>query len=425
MDSSVTRSGLSLQDGTAYTFSVRATDIMGNTSVAASTNDITLDITPPTVTELAPIEYSVLPVSETSNIIFTFSEIVTDLGVDVTSNYGTVDFTDQHSGNKLTVNILPPFASLDTVVIELKNITDRSGLVTEEDSYEFRSSLLADYNYDFTVDVEDLSSFVDSWQSSDLNSELGPVQGTVPNLISQVDGVYDIRDGMTFTRMWHWSHGNTTILARSFPNVGDDIDVEQSPQSLTVSIPDEAIAGEVVVQYEVSSTDITLNGGESADRILINNKDAQLGQIVVDFGYLKTVAKKQLTFDTEYENDPTITLSYIFYGRNNTIISMGTREMDLTAVPDEFSLHQNYPNPFNPTTTILYDLPEAAMVHLVIYDVLGRQVRTLVNQDLTAGYHRAVWDATDDLGRPLSGGLYIYRIQAGGFSKTMKMVLLK
>ena len=104
---------------------------------------------------------------------------------------------------------------------------------------------------------------------------------------------------------------------------------------------------------------------------------------------------------------------------------MGTREMDLTAVPDEFSLHQNYPNPFNPTTTILYDLPEAATVHLVIYDVLGRQVRTLVNDDLTAGYHRAVWDATDDIGKPLSAGLYIYRINASGYSKTMKMVLLK
>ena len=70
-------------------------------------------------------------------------------------------------------------------------------------------------------------------------------------------------------------------------------------------------------------------------------------------------AKTQIrdaTFDSKYENDPTITLSYIFYGKNNTIISMGIREMDLTAVPDEFSLHQNYPNPFNPTTTILYDL---------------------------------------------------------------------
>ena len=145
----------------------------------------------------------------------------------------------------------------------------------------------------------------------------------------------------------------------------------------------------------------------------------------MDFGYLKPVDKKQLIFDTKYENDPTITLSYVFYGRDNTIISMGTKEMDLTPVPDEFALHQNYPNPFNPTTTILYDLPETATVHLVIYDVLGRQVRTLVNQDLTAGYHKAVWDATDDMGRPLSGGLYIYRIKAGSYSKTRKMVLLK
>ena len=117
--------------------------------------------------------------------------------------------------------------------------------------------------------------------------------------------------------------------------------------------------------------------------------------------------------------------SYIFYSNDNTVIGQGTKDIELTPVPEDFALHQNYPNPFNPTTTILYDLPEAGMVHLVIYDVLGRQVRTLINQDLTAGYHKTVWDATDDLGIPLSGGLYIYRINAGGYSKTMKMVLLK
>jgi flagellar hook assembly protein FlgD len=99
--------------------------------------------------------------------------------------------------------------------------------------------------------------------------------------------------------------------------------------------------------------------------------------------------------------------------------------MDLTAVPDEFSLHQNYPNPFNPTTTILYDVPQDSKVTLFIYDLLGRQVRTLVNQDISAGFHDAIWDATDDMGRPVSGGLYIYRINAGGYSKTMKMLFLK
>ena len=147
VDSSVTHSGLSLKDGATYTFSVRAVDIMGNISVPVSTNGITLDISAPTVAEIGPIEYSILPVSESSSIVLIFSEIVTDLSVDVTSKYGTVAFTDQHSGKELTVNILPPFPSLDTVMIKLNNITDRSGLVTEEDSYEFRSSLLADYNY--------------------------------------------------------------------------------------------------------------------------------------------------------------------------------------------------------------------------------------------------------------------------------------
>ena len=146
---------------------------------------------------------------------------------------------------------------------------------------------MADYTGDLKVNVEDLSQFVSLWPGLDL----GPVTGDVPNLRAQLDGVANLRDVGVFTRMWHWSHGNTTILARSFPTVGDDIDVEQSPQILNISIPDEAIAGEVVLSYETASTDITLNGSESADRILINNKDPESGQIVVDFGYLKPVER--------------------------------------------------------------------------------------------------------------------------------------
>jgi hypothetical protein len=98
---------------------------------------------------------------------------------------------------------------------------------------------------------------------------------------------------------------------------------------------------------------------------------------------------------------------------------------DDPSMPQSFALHANYPNPFNPTTTILYDLPESATVHLVIYDVLGKQIKTLVNQPHDAGVKTAVWDGTDDLGRPVSAGVYLYQIQAGGFSKTKKMVLLK
>jgi flagellar hook assembly protein FlgD len=94
-------------------------------------------------------------------------------------------------------------------------------------------------------------------------------------------------------------------------------------------------------------------------------------------------------------------------------------------LPNNYSLHQNYPNPFNPVTTLHYDLPEDALVNITIYDMMGRQVKTLVNGSQTAGYKTVQWDATNDKNRPVSAGLYLYTIQTGEFKQTKKMVLLK
>ena len=95
------------------------------------------------------------------------------------------------------------------------------------------------------------------------------------------------------------------------------------------------------------------------------------------------------------------------------------------SIPDEFALHQNYPNPFNPVTTLRYDLPENGHVHITIYDMLGREVKTLINQTQDTGYRSVVWDATNDYGKPVSAGVYLYQIQAGNFVQSRKMVLLK
>ena len=90
-----------------------------------------------------------------------------------------------------------------------------------------------------------------------------------------------------------------------------------------------------------------------------------------------------------------------------------------------FHLYEPYPNPFNPTTTISYDLPEQAQVTLGIYDLLGKKIKTLVNQSQDAGNKIAMWDGTDDLGRQVSAGVYLYQIQAGEFTQTRKMLFLK
>jgi hypothetical protein len=94
-------------------------------------------------------------------------------------------------------------------------------------------------------------------------------------------------------------------------------------------------------------------------------------------------------------------------------------------LPEVFSLHQNYPNPFNPVTTLRYDLPENGMVNITIYDMLGREVKTLINQTQDAGYKSVIWNATNDYGKPVSAGIYLYQIQAGEYISTKKMVLLK
>jgi hypothetical protein len=91
----------------------------------------------------------------------------------------------------------------------------------------------------------------------------------------------------------------------------------------------------------------------------------------------------------------------------------------------EFKLHEAYPNPFNPTTRISYDLPEDANVSITIYDLMGRKVRTLVSEQVSAGYHSAMWNAKNDLGASVSAGVYIYTISANDYRDVKKMILLK
>ena len=95
------------------------------------------------------------------------------------------------------------------------------------------------------------------------------------------------------------------------------------------------------------------------------------------------------------------------------------------AVPMEFALQQNYPNPFNPSTQIQYALPTDANVSITIYDLMGRQIRTLINEQVSAGYHSTLWNATNDMGSPVSAGVYIYTITANEFRDVKKMILLK
>ena len=92
---------------------------------------------------------------------------------------------------------------------------------------------------------------------------------------------------------------------------------------------------------------------------------------------------------------------------------------------DRFVLKDNYPNPFNPLTLISYELTSDILVNIIIYDMIGKKVKTLVNSLQTAGYKSIKWDATNNRNKPVSAGVYLYTIEAGDYSQTKKMVLLK
>jgi hypothetical protein len=119
-----------------------------------------------------------------------------------------------------------------------------------------------------------------------------------------------------------------------------------------------------------------------------------------------TYRLKQLDFGGGYNYSPEVSV-----------------EVDFT--PSEYALSQNYPNPFNPSTTIMYQVPKAGNVSIIIYDMLGQEVRILMNNEVAAGAYQVQWDGLNDSGVSMSSGTYIYRMTAGDFVESKEMILVK
>ena len=132
--------------------------------------------------------------------------------------------------------------------------------------------------------------------------------------------------------------------------------------------------------------------------------------------------------------DPTLQNTWIFWDYENdgayddsSLLSIvtGVVDPDDPALPRRFDLAQNYPNPFNPVTTIEYSLPHRDHVTIEVFNILGQKIRTLVDREEPAGSYEIIWDATDDSGRPAATGVYLYRLRAGEYRETKKMLLLR
>jgi hypothetical protein len=100
--------------------------------------------------------------------------------------------------------------------------------------------------------------------------------------------------------------------------------------------------------------------------------------------------------------------------------------LEILGKPTSYALQQNYPNPFNPSTTITYQIPtDQSRVQIVIFNLLGQTVRTLVDDQKSAGVYTAMWDGKNDNGIPVGSGIYLYRMTSGKFAQSKKLLLLK
>ena len=127
---------------------------------------------------------------------------------------------------------------------------------------------------------------------------------------------------------------------------------------------------------------------------------------------LEIVKESQLSYDLK-----------LIVGDEDFVIN--TAEAILNDIPEKFSLSQNYPNPFNPVTRMDYTLPKRSRVVISIYNVLGQEVKTIINREQEYGYHSITWDGIDNRGKQMSSGVYFARMNSNSFSQTKKMLLVK
>jgi hypothetical protein len=150
----------------------------------------------------------------------------------------------------------------------------------------------------------------------------------------------------------------------------------------------------------------------------ISLETMEIGQYQTDAPY------HELMFVYNDWNNGVPSVSDLVPALEGATVSLASRTPS-AILPTEFDLSQNKPNTFNPSTQINFALPSAAKVNLTVFNVLGQQVKTLVDEYMTAGYQTVTWDGRDNSGASVASGVYFYRIAAGDFAETKKMLLLK
>ncbi len=235
-----------------------------------------------------------------------------------------------------------------------------------------------------------------------------------------------------FDAAWHFQNdGNTRLINVSNIDVLSTGNAEPDP--VLVSCRDVTQTGEEVESYEgvlVTLNNVTISAVNQHDWSIT---DATGSETLIDNDMATMAADNYMS--TLEEGQVLESISGIFN------FSFGTYKVQIRGLPDlgqtvgivddikinpySYQLYENFPNPFNPETQIRFEIGARENVQILIYDILGRQIRYLVNEQYSPGFHVVNWDGTNETGQPVSSGMYIYLLKAGDYMADKKMLFVK
>lgn len=212
-------------------------------------------------------------------------------------------------------------------------------------------------------------------------------------------------------------------------NFGDFIVTLTSPQGTVITLMDRPGHPALPLGSPGEDPDIILDdqAATSVEDAIINNGTIVTGSFQPDPGVLADFNMEgylgQWIINVRDASQP-FAGNFLEWGLTISVDGIVGIDEDNT-IPRAFDLLQNYPNPFNPQTDIRYQIADIGFINLVVFDVLGRKVRTLVKKSQVAGSYQVTWDGRNDAGVAVSSGIYFYRLQTGEFSRTRRMLLMK
>ena len=368
------------------------------------------------------------------------------------ADLGTIEYIYLSQNNSVQIFLQDGIPSSDTLEVILYNdLRDTFGKgfdgnqdgdpqfsSVDDSTLLVHSFTTGDFDLDGLMGQSDIDLFTSGWWSNDPEKETGPAQGEIPHLVVQPDGMFDIEDLMTFVRFWDYS-ASQGFLSTSFDGTLNDNRLITDWDGHNLKLGLQSVDNISGVHFMINHDSTLVNElrlvkilHQNVDRIQVlhfTHKE-EINATHHFLGFLQQIGAGEdttwfLSLPLELEVNRIVELKVTYEYKISDISYTGSSVLRLEPVPDNFALHQNYPNPFNPTTTLRYDLPGQSHVKLLIYDILGREVKELVKCTQDAGYKSVIWDGTNDQGKNVSAGMYLYRISTGDYHAVKKMILLK